>query len=149
MNLVASNCHPHVFQRIFTYLFSHDHVLYRSLESKISLEPYLPRPVVWGLRKAPLYVVYPQFLGHHYALTRDRKFFFLWLVSLQTLGNVVCKKYNLLETLIFVSKSLANYDSGVGFFPINLVELIEIDVELEEESNEFEGTLGRDEIVNM
>ncbi len=48
-----------------------------------------------------------------------------------------------------MSKSLANYDSGVGFFPINLVELIEIDVELEEESNEFEGTLGRDEIVNM
>jgi hypothetical protein len=23
----ASNCHPHVFQRIFTYLFSHGHVL--------------------------------------------------------------------------------------------------------------------------
>ncbi len=47
-----------------------------------------------------------------------------------------------------MSKSWPN-DPGVGSFPINLVELIETDVELEEELNEFEGTFDRNEIVNM
>ncbi len=51
---------------------------------------------------------------------------------------------------IFVSKSLAKWLLGRFLFPINLVELIEIDLELEEELKwVWEGTFDRDEIVNM
>jgi hypothetical protein len=47
-----------------------------------------------------------------------------------------------------VSKKWPN-DPRVGSFPTNLVELIEVDVELEEELEEFEGSFDRDEIVDM
>ncbi len=47
-----------------------------------------------------------------------------------------------------MSKNWPN-DPRVGSFPTNLVELIEANVKLEEELEEFEGSFDRDEIVDM
>ncbi len=47
-----------------------------------------------------------------------------------------------------MSKNWSN-NLGVSSFPTNLVELMEVDVELEEVLEEFEGSFDRDEIVDM
>jgi hypothetical protein len=47
-----------------------------------------------------------------------------------------------------VSKNWPN-NPRVGSFPTNVIELVEVDVQFEEELEEFEGSFDRDEMVDM
>ncbi len=47
-----------------------------------------------------------------------------------------------------MSKNWPN-NLGVGSFPINVVELVEVNLKFKEELEEFEGSFDRDEMVDM
>ncbi len=74
--------------------------------------------------------------------------FFLQLAYLPTLKDVVCSKKNF-ERLMLASKNWYNDIRASCKSPNGLVEFIEMDEQLEEDLQKFEGQFERDEIQNI
>lgn len=83
---------------------------------------------------------------HFYTCIVDSQFEIEWIFSLVGIFTNLrkCQQLDNLDKLIFVNKNWPN-NCRIGCKPFfSLVDLIEVDIKLEEELKEFEGTFEKD-----